>query len=89
MRRGPCCHTPPSRAPRAAACARRRHQYTRVTDWSGGLYISPGFAGSRSGALIATAWASLVHLGRQGFLDATGRIMKVRLVPIAGSVRSS
>lgn len=20
----------------------RRHQYTRVTDWSGGLYISPG-----------------------------------------------
>ena len=20
----------------------RRHQYTRITDWSGGLYISPG-----------------------------------------------
>ena len=22
----------------------RRAQYTRITDWSGGLYISPGFA---------------------------------------------
>jgi sphinganine-1-phosphate aldolase len=28
--------------------ALRQHQYTAITDWSGGLYISPGFAGSRS-----------------------------------------
>lgn len=54
----------------------RRHQYTGVTDWSGGLYISPGFAGSRSGALIATAWASLVHLGIEGYLRITDGIMK-------------
>ena len=26
----------------------RQHQYTAITDWTGGLYISPGFAGSRS-----------------------------------------
>lgn len=26
----------------------RQYQYTAITDWSGGLYISPGFAGSRS-----------------------------------------
>ncbi len=51
---------------------RRRHQYTSITDWSGGLYISPGFAGSRSGALIATAWAAMVHLGEEGYLAATG-----------------
>ncbi len=25
-----------------ASSAIRRHQYTRVTEWSGGLYISPG-----------------------------------------------
>jgi len=54
----------------------RRHQYTRITEWSGGLYISPGFAGSRSGALIATAWASMVHLGEEGYLQLTGDIMK-------------
>ncbi|GAB4817396.1 hypothetical protein N2152v2_004442 [Parachlorella kessleri] len=54
----------------------RRHQFTSITDWSGGLYISPGFAGSRSGALIATAWASLVHLGEEGFLQVTQRIMQ-------------
>ncbi|KAL6777620.1 hypothetical protein ACKKBG_A14975 [Auxenochlorella protothecoides x Auxenochlorella symbiontica] len=53
----------------------RKYQYTSITDWTGGLYISPGFAGSRSGALIATAWASLVHLGEDGFLEATSAIL--------------
>lgn len=47
----------------------------QVTDWTGGLYISPSMAGSRSGALIATAWASLLHLGREGLLTAAERIM--------------
>ncbi|KAG2454973.1 hypothetical protein HYH02_000799 [Chlamydomonas schloesseri] len=56
----------------------RRHQFTQITDWSGGLYISPGLAGSRNGALIASAWASLVHLGEEGLLAATARIMAAR-----------
>ncbi|KAG2440214.1 hypothetical protein HXX76_004326 [Chlamydomonas incerta] len=56
----------------------RQHQFTRITDWSGGLYISPGLAGSRNGALIASAWASLVHLGEEGLLAATARIMAAR-----------
>lgn len=145
------------------SAALRRHQYTRVTEWSGGLYISPGaspcftihscystarpisschclnsrktiihaslllvvagnlqpaivryidsvardellfndwsatgtacclraqpaecawtwpgFAGSRSGALIATAWASMLHLGNEGFLRITAQIMQAR-----------
>lgn len=38
----------------------RRCQYTAVTDWSGGLYISPSAAGSRPGGLIAQTWASLM-----------------------------
>ncbi|KAI7840937.1 hypothetical protein COHA_005368 [Chlorella ohadii] len=54
----------------------RKHQYTSITDWTGGLYISPGFAGSRSGALIATAWASMVHLGEEGYLQITDGMMK-------------
>ncbi len=57
--------------------ALRRHQYTTITEWSGGLYISPGMAGSRSGALIATAWAALVHHGEAGYMAATAAIMKV------------
>ncbi|CAK0780190.1 hypothetical protein CVIRNUC_004963 [Coccomyxa viridis] len=54
----------------------RRYQYTRITDWSGGLYISPGFAGSRSGALISTAWASMIHQGEEGYLRITDQMMK-------------
>ncbi len=38
----------------------RRYQYTAVTEWSGGLYISPSAPGSRPGGLIAQTWASLV-----------------------------
>ena len=38
-----------------------------------------GFAGSRSGALIATAWTSMAHLGQQQYLQLTDAIMKVHL----------
>lgn len=60
------------RGPRLRHCL-----YTAFTEWSGGPYISPGFPGSRSGALIATAWASLAFMGRKGFMEVTERIMAV------------
>lgn len=62
----------------------RQHQYTSITNWTGGLYISPGFAGSRSGALIATAWASMVHLGEEGYLRATDGMMKAAQLFVEG-----
>ena len=34
-------------------------------------------AGSRPGALIATAWTSLVHTGMSGYLQATKTMMEV------------
>lgn len=40
--------------------------YGTVSEWSGGLYISPSMAGSRAGALIAGAWASMMCLGENG-----------------------
>jgi len=40
--------------------------YETVTEWSGGLYVSPSMAGSRAGALIAAAWASMMSLGENG-----------------------
>jgi len=45
----------------------RNAQYFFVTDWSGGKYCSPGMDGSRSGGLIASTWAAMVQLGREGY----------------------
>ncbi|MCP4360344.1 MAG: aminotransferase class V-fold PLP-dependent enzyme [Chloroflexi bacterium] len=53
----------------------RRYQYFTVTDWPGGLYFSPTFAGSRPGALSAACWGAMVSLGEEGYLAATQRIM--------------
>ncbi len=54
--------------------ALRAHQWFTYPDWPGGLYLSPGFAGSRSGGLIASTWASLVLTGQEGYRDAARRI---------------
>ncbi|KAL6750488.1 PLP-dependent transferase [Haematococcus lacustris] len=54
----------------------RAHQFTSITDWSGGLYISPTMAGSRPGALIATAWAAMMAMGEEGYLATTRRLME-------------
>jgi glutamate/tyrosine decarboxylase-like PLP-dependent enzyme len=53
----------------------RRHQYFVATDWPGGLYYSPTMAGSRPGALLATAWAAMLSMGEAGYLNATKRIL--------------
>ncbi|GJN37773.1 hypothetical protein PR202_gb26761 [Eleusine coracana subsp. coracana] len=37
-----------------------------VTEWTGGLYVSPTIAGSRPGGLIAGAWAAMMSLGLNG-----------------------
>ncbi len=54
----------------------RRYQFYTTADWSGGLYFSPTFAGSRAGALGATAWATLVTLGEDGYLERTRRLLE-------------
>lgn len=45
----------------------RRCQFFNYAKWTGGLYSTPTCAGSRAGALIASAWASLVLIGEEGF----------------------
>ncbi len=52
------------------------HQYFAATDWPGGLYFSPTFAGSRPGALSAACWAAMVATGEQGYMDATRRLLE-------------
>ncbi|XP_054820370.1 sphingosine-1-phosphate lyase isoform X2 [Prosopis cineraria] len=55
----------------------RKHQFVAVTEWSGGLYVSPTMAGSRPGGLIAGAWAAMMSLGEEGYLENTKAIMDV------------
>lgn len=57
-----------------------RHQYFLYDRWPGGMYGSATTAGTRPGAPIAAAWATITHLGEVGFLrlaeqvrDATRR----------------
>ena len=52
----------------------RNSQYFYLTDWTGGKYCSPSMDGSRSVGLLAATWASLVSIGRQGYLDYARKI---------------
>jgi sphinganine-1-phosphate aldolase len=52
----------------------RRHQYFTAPDWPGGLYLSPGISGSRSGGLIAATWAAMLAIGQEGYLAAAEAI---------------
>jgi sphinganine-1-phosphate aldolase len=45
-----------------------RHQYFLYDAWPGGLYGSATTAGTRPGAPIAAAWATVTHLGMEGYL---------------------
>lgn len=47
----------------------RRAMYFITTEWPGGVYATATVAGSRPGCLIAACWSSLVHLGKNGFLE--------------------
>jgi glutamate/tyrosine decarboxylase-like PLP-dependent enzyme len=53
----------------------RQHQYFATTEWPGGLYASPTFAGSRPGGLSAAGWAAMVTIGEAGYLRATKAIL--------------
>jgi glutamate/tyrosine decarboxylase-like PLP-dependent enzyme len=46
-----------------------KHQFFVATDWPGGIYASPTLAGTRPGGPIAAAWAALVSLGEDGYMQ--------------------
>ncbi len=54
----------------------RSFQYYTTTEWPGGLYFSPTFAGSRPGALSAACWAALTSIGEEGYMTATKKILE-------------
>ncbi len=55
--------------------AQRKFQWFTITDWPGGMYMSPTIAGSRPGGLSAACWAALQSVGRDGYLAATAKIL--------------
>jgi len=44
----------------------RKRTFFGVSEWNGGMYVTPTVAGSRSGAIIAGTWAALMKQGRDG-----------------------
>jgi sphinganine-1-phosphate aldolase len=44
--------------------------------WTGGKYLSPGIAGSRSGGLLAATWAAMMSMGREGYLTYARQIFE-------------
>lgn len=53
----------------------RQYQYFVAPDWQGGIYASPSIAGSRPGGIIAACWATMMHMGENGYIDATRKII--------------
>src|SRR3984885_8676842 len=48
-----------------------RHQVFVTKDWLGGFYASTAMAGTRPAGPIAAAWAALMHIGVDGYLELT------------------
>lgn len=55
-----------------------KHQFFVSTGWSGGIYASPSMQGTRPGGAIAAAWASLMALGEDGFVELARETMKAK-----------
>ncbi|XP_040292091.1 sphingosine-1-phosphate lyase 1-like [Bufo bufo] len=53
----------------------RHYQYFVASDWPGGLYASPSIAGSRPGGIVAACWATMMHMGEDGYVEATKNII--------------
>jgi glutamate/tyrosine decarboxylase-like PLP-dependent enzyme len=58
--------------------ALRRHQFFVKPDWLGGAYASAAMLGTRSGGGIASAWAALMMLGENGYMDLVRRTLSYR-----------
>ena len=62
-----------------ARSAELRHfAYSIHPEWTGGLYVTPTFAGSKAGALSACCWASMVSMGEEGYKASAKLVVDAR-----------
>ena len=52
----------------------RQLTYVPCADGNEGLYVTPTLQGSRGGAVMAVAWATLLHLGKEGYRASANAI---------------
>jgi glutamate/tyrosine decarboxylase-like PLP-dependent enzyme len=64
--------------------ALRRYQYFTYPDWPGGIYMSPGLSGSRSGGVVAATWAAMLAMGEDGYLEVAEAILRTAKALRAG-----
>lgn len=56
----------------------QRYHWTPVYSWPAGKYSTSGFMGSRSGGSLATAWAVMKNLGKEGYVALARRSLEVK-----------
>jgi len=54
----------------------KEHMFVKE-DWTGGIYGTSNLTGSRSGAVIATTWATLMACGKNYYENEAKRIQKI------------
>jgi len=54
----------------------KKYQHYINPDWNGGMYGTPTILGSKSGAIISTAWASMLYMGRKHYTEIALKIQK-------------
>ncbi|KAF4652862.1 Sphingosine-1-phosphate lyase 1, partial [Perkinsus chesapeaki] len=53
----------------------RKYQYSTCSEWPGGIYGTPTICGSRPAAAVAATWATLMHIGRDGYRESCKSIV--------------
>ncbi|MGW4228122.1 pyridoxal phosphate-dependent decarboxylase family protein [Streptomyces sp. NPDC004980] len=62
----------------------RRHQYFAHAGWPGYPVVNPTVQGTKSGGLLAQAWAVLQHVGEEGYTALAGRVAEASDRLLAG-----
>lgn len=56
----------------------QKYHLMPINEWACGTYLSQGFVGSRPLAPVAAAWALMLRLGRQGYLNNARKVLDTR-----------
>ncbi|RVW40076.1 Sphingosine-1-phosphate lyase [Vitis vinifera] len=54
-----------------------QHQFVAVTEWSGGLYVFSNHSWKQAWCFDCWAWAAMISLGQEGYLNNTRETMEV------------